>query len=57
MAAYEKRNLREVEDVAPQFGMEGMEARFPKRDLGSALGAVSLQRLAPGVRQPFGHRR
>jgi uncharacterized cupin superfamily protein len=50
-------NLREVEDSAPQFGMpEGMEARFPKRALGSTIGAVSLQRFGPGLRSPFGHR-
>jgi len=53
---YDKRNLREVEDMARASGIEGMEARFPKRELGSELGAVSLQRLEPGVRQPFGHR-
>lgn len=56
MAGYTKLNLREVEDVAPKFGLEGMQARFPRRELGSELGAVSLQRLEPGVRQPFGHR-
>ena len=56
MAAYEKRNLREVENMALAFGLEGMDSRFPKRELGSELGAVSLHRLDPGVRQPFGHR-
>jgi mannose-6-phosphate isomerase-like protein (cupin superfamily) len=56
VAAYEKRNLREVENMALGFGLEGMDARFPKRELGSELGAVSLHRLDPGVRQPFGHR-
>jgi len=56
VAAYEKRNLREVENMALAFGLEGMDSRFPKRELGSELGAVSLHRLDPGVRQPFGHR-
>jgi uncharacterized cupin superfamily protein len=57
MSDHEIVNLREVENVAQRFGMpEGMEARFPKRRLGSEQVAVSLQRLAPGLRQPFGHR-
>ena len=57
MSDYEILNLREVYDVAPKAGMpEGMEARFPKRELGSEKVAVSLQRLAPGLRGPFGHK-
>ena len=56
MAAFSKVNLRAVENMAPRFGLEGMEARFPKGEVGSELGAVSLHRLEPGVRQPFGHR-
>jgi mannose-6-phosphate isomerase-like protein (cupin superfamily) len=56
VADYAKVNLREVENLSPRFGLSGMEARFPKRELGSELGAVSLQRLEPNVRQPFGHR-
>jgi mannose-6-phosphate isomerase-like protein (cupin superfamily) len=51
-----KVNLREVENLSPRFGLTGMEARFPKGELGSELGAVSLQRLEANVRQPFGHR-
>ena len=57
MADFSIVNLREVEDSASAAGMpEGMEARFPKRVLGSTIGALSLQRLAPGLRSPFGHR-
>ena len=57
MSDYEILNLREVDDMASKSGMpEGMEARFPKRELGSRQVAVSLQRLAPGLRGPFGHR-
>jgi mannose-6-phosphate isomerase-like protein (cupin superfamily) len=57
MSDYSIVNLREVEDSARQFGMpEGMEARFPKRALGSTIGAVSLQRYGLGFRAPFGHR-
>jgi quercetin dioxygenase-like cupin family protein len=57
MSDYTIVNLREVEDSARGSGMpDGMEARFPKRELGSTVGAVSIQRLAPGLRSPFGHR-
>jgi Cupin domain len=56
MSDYTKVNLREVENLAPKFGLSGLEARFPKRELDAELGAVSLQRLEPNVRQPFGHR-
>jgi mannose-6-phosphate isomerase-like protein (cupin superfamily) len=57
MSDYSIVNLREVEDSAAEGGMpEGMEARFPKRALGSTIGAVSLQRYGPGLRSPFGHR-
>jgi mannose-6-phosphate isomerase-like protein (cupin superfamily) len=56
MSDYTIVNLDEVENVAPQFQMpEGMDVRFPKRQLDCAAGAVSVQMLAPGVRIPFGH--
>jgi mannose-6-phosphate isomerase-like protein (cupin superfamily) len=43
--------------MAPRFGLApDVEARFPKRELGSRTGTVSLQRLAPNARFPFGHR-
>jgi quercetin dioxygenase-like cupin family protein len=57
MSDYTVVNLREVEDAAPKFGLPPeVEARFPKHALGCKTGAVSLQRLAPGARTPFGHR-
>jgi quercetin dioxygenase-like cupin family protein len=58
MAGYTLSNLRDdVEDMAPKFGMpDGMEARFASRDLGLRRCGVSLQKLAPGGTQPFGHR-
>jgi len=56
MSDYTILNLREVENVAPKFGMpEGMEARFPRRQLGAEQVTLSLQKLAPGGRAPFGH--
>jgi mannose-6-phosphate isomerase-like protein (cupin superfamily) len=54
---YTVKNLRQVEDSAPRFGFApDMEARFAARELGLGESGVSLQRLAPGAGQPFGHR-
>jgi quercetin dioxygenase-like cupin family protein len=56
MSDYTIVNLGDVENVAPRFQMpDGMDVRFPKRDLGCTVGAVGVERLAPGVRIPFGH--
>ena len=50
-------NIRESEDFAPKFGISSeLKAHFPKRELDCEIGAVGLERLAPGFRQPFGHR-
>jgi uncharacterized cupin superfamily protein len=57
MGDYTIVNLREVEDSAPKFGHSpDMAARFASGDLGLEKSGVSLQRLAPDVRAPFGHR-
>jgi hypothetical protein len=57
MTDYTKLNLRDVEDSAVAGGLApDLQARFPKRELGCTIGAVSLQRLAPHARSPFGHR-
>jgi uncharacterized cupin superfamily protein len=56
MADYTVKNLMDVTNAAEQFGIDGMEARFPKRDLELGKLGVSYQKLAPGSRQPFGHR-
>jgi mannose-6-phosphate isomerase-like protein (cupin superfamily) len=57
MSDYTIVNIRESEDFAPRFGMpDGMAAHFPKRELDCKIGAVGLERLAPGFRTPFGHR-
>ena len=56
MSKYTVKNLRQVEDQAPKFGMpEGMEARFATKDLESAETGVSLQRYEPNFEQPFAH--
>jgi mannose-6-phosphate isomerase-like protein (cupin superfamily) len=56
MTQHTIKNLREVEDSAPKFGMEElMQARFAAGDLGLERSGVSLQRVAPDATQPFGH--
>lgn len=56
MSDYTIVNLGDVENVAPRFQMpEGMDVRFPKRELGCTVGGVGIERLGPGVRIPFGH--
>ena len=55
--AYTVRNLKEVEDAAPAFGLSpDLEARFARKPLESKQVAVSYQRLLPNVRIPFGHK-
>ena len=50
-------NLREVDDMAPRFGLApNLESRFAKAALGLENLGLSYFRLAPGFRQPFGHR-
>ena len=57
MSGFSKTNLRELDDMAPKFGLpEGFEARFAKRALDATELAVSLQKLGPGQAQPFAHR-
>lgn len=56
-AGYTHLNLRDVEDMAPRFGMsEQGEARFATGPLETRRTGLSHQRLRPGVRQSFGHR-
>ena len=57
MASHTIRNLKELDDSAVQFGMSpSVEARFAREELGTEQSGLSYQRLAPGFRQPFGHR-
>ena len=57
MSNFTIKNIKEVEDAAPKFGMPpGIEARFGRRELeGENLGA-SYIRLDPDFRMPFGHK-
>jgi mannose-6-phosphate isomerase-like protein (cupin superfamily) len=57
MTSYTKKNLREVENQAPKFGMpEEMDARFARSALGGETLGLSVMKLAPGFRIPFGHK-
>jgi mannose-6-phosphate isomerase-like protein (cupin superfamily) len=57
MAGYTIRNLKEVEDAAPGFGLSpGLEARFARVPLECASSGITYFRLAPSFRVPFGHR-
>jgi mannose-6-phosphate isomerase-like protein (cupin superfamily) len=57
LGGYTKQNLVDVENQAPNFGMpDELEARFARTPLeGHDLG-LSLFRLAPRFRIPFGHK-
>src|SRR6186997_32064 len=57
MGSYTKKNLRDVENQAPKFGMPGeLDARFARTPLeGDSLG-LSILKLDPGFRMPFGHK-
>jgi uncharacterized cupin superfamily protein len=57
MATHTIKNLKEVEDSAPKFGMSDvLEARFAREELGLEKAGVSYQRLQPDSRLPFGHK-
>ena len=55
MADYTVQNLKELEDQAPKFGMEGIEFRMGRVPLELENLGLSYQRLAPNFRLPFGH--
>ncbi|MBW3592313.1 MAG: hypothetical protein KY396_01320 [Actinobacteria bacterium] len=56
MGGYTKANLEELPNAAEAFAIKGMETRFARTELGSEKSGVSLQRIARGTRQAFGHR-
>lgn len=58
MAAYTHKNLEsDVEDSAQKFGMgDVLEAHFAREALEATEFGLSLQRLKPRMRMPFGHR-
>jgi mannose-6-phosphate isomerase-like protein (cupin superfamily) len=58
MADHTLVNLKDgVEDMAPKFGLSpGLESRFARVPLSLERSGLSYFKLAPGFRQPFGHR-
>jgi mannose-6-phosphate isomerase-like protein (cupin superfamily) len=57
VADYTLKNLKEIEDQAPKFGLApNLEARFARTPLETEQLGISYQRLAPDFRIPFGHR-
>ena len=56
--SYTKLNLVEdVENSAEKFGMgDVLDAHFARKDLETTKLGLSLQRLKPNQRMPFGHR-
>jgi mannose-6-phosphate isomerase-like protein (cupin superfamily) len=55
--AYALRNLKDVDDAAPAFGLAGkLEARFARKALDAKNVGISYQRLQPNTRIPFAHR-
>jgi len=56
MSRYTIKNLKDVEDAAPKFGLApDLEARFARTALECEQTGLSYQRLAPTVRTGFGH--
>jgi mannose-6-phosphate isomerase-like protein (cupin superfamily) len=56
LSGYTKLNLEDVENSAERFGMgDILEARFARDDLDATRFGLSLQRLKPNQRLPFGH--
>jgi mannose-6-phosphate isomerase-like protein (cupin superfamily) len=56
MAGYTKINLvSDVEDLAPKHGLEGVESRFARVPLELEKSGLSLFRMEPDFRLPFGH--
>jgi mannose-6-phosphate isomerase-like protein (cupin superfamily) len=57
VSGYTIVNLRDLPDAGARFGLrETLAARFARKALESERSGLSLQRLAPAARSPFGHR-
>lgn len=54
---YAKKNLRDIEDSAPKFGLsETQEARFARTDLETEQSGINYLIVKPGQREAFAHR-
>ena len=57
MGGYTQKNLKDVENRAPKFGMPAeLDARFARSALDGETLGLSLMKLEPGFRIPFGHK-
>jgi mannose-6-phosphate isomerase-like protein (cupin superfamily) len=57
MAGYTHVNLKQVEDMAPKFGLSpGLESRFAREALDCEKSGMSYYKVAPNFRTPFGHK-
>jgi mannose-6-phosphate isomerase-like protein (cupin superfamily) len=55
-AAHTVVNLKDVENMAPKFGLSpGLESRFARVPLELENSGLSYYRVAPEFRVPFGH--
>ena len=55
--SYTKKNLREIEDKAPQFGIDSVQAaRFAHYDLDAEKTGLAFLGVKPGCRQAFAHK-
>jgi len=56
MSDYTKKNLKELDNAAEQFGLgDHMETRFARKAMGLEQFGFSYQKLQPDYRQGFGH--
>ena len=57
MGDYTVVNMNDVDDMAARHGLSpGLQSRFARVPLGLEKSGLSLYRVAPGFRTPFGHR-
>jgi mannose-6-phosphate isomerase-like protein (cupin superfamily) len=57
MAGYTSKNLKEIEDQAPKFGLApNLEFRVAGDPLEAEQSAISYLRVAPNYRLTFGHK-
>ena len=56
MADYTVKNLRDVDNSAPEGAADNLEARFGRKHLDSDHLGVSYFRYGAGFKAPYGHR-
>jgi uncharacterized cupin superfamily protein len=55
--SYAKKNLKDLPDMAPKFGLdETQEARFGRQELGAEQTGFNYLTVKPGRREAFAHR-